>query len=337
MAGGATPTGVATGVGSMPGEDIDSVLGAVADALPDLPHLPELPARGAGSDMIGRAAAQLVDMHVDLQPAGWRLVPRAGLDETRARDRLDRDLDALVPALPGYDGDFKVQLTGPWTLAATLELTRGGKAVGDRGASRDLAASLAEAARQHLADAARRLPAARLILQLDEPALPAVLAGSVPTESGFGRVAAIEPQTVREHLAAVVAAVDVPVVVHCCAGSPPIRLLADSGADAVSVDITQELDLDDVGGLVERDIVLWLGVVPTLGPGLPPTVRAVLQPVREMWRRLTFAPERLPASVVLTPACGLAGASEGWSRTALRLVAQSARALAEAAAEDALA
>src|SRR3954464_13465576 len=334
MAGGATPTGVAAGVGSSPGEDIDAALGTVADALPDLPHLPELPARGAGSDMIGRAAAQLVDLHVDLQPAGWRLVPRAGLDETRARDRLDRDLDALVPALPGYDGEFKVQLAGPWTLAATLELTRGGKAVGDRGAGRALAASLAGAARTHLADVARRLPATRLILQLDEPALPAVLAGNVPTESGFGRVAAAEPQVVRDALAAVVEAVDVPVVVHCCAAEAPVRLMADAGAAAVSVDIAQGLDLDEIGALVERDIVLWLGVVPTLGPGVPPTVRAVLEPVREMWRRLTFAPERLATSVVLTPACGLAGASEGWSRSALRLVAQSARALAEAATED---
>src|SRR4051812_25724646 len=246
MAGAVTPTGVATGVGSMPGEDIDAALGTVADALPDLPHLPELPARGAGSDMIGRAAAQLVDLHVDLQPAGWRLVARAGLDETRARDRLDRDLDALVPALPGYDGDFKVQLTGPWTLAATLELTRGGKAASDRGASRDLADSLAEAARDHLADVARRLPAARLVLQLDEPALPAVLAGSVPTESGFGRVAAIEPQVVRDALAAVMDAVDVPVVVHCCASTPPLILLADSGATAVSVDLAQGLGLDEV-------------------------------------------------------------------------------------------
>src|SRR3954462_3717664 len=125
MAGGATPTGVATGVGSMPGEDIDAALGTVADALPDLPHLPELPARGAGSDMVGRTAAQLVDLHVDLQPAGWPLLSRAGLDEARARARLDRDLDALVPTLPGYDGTFKVQLTGPWSLAGTLELNRG--------------------------------------------------------------------------------------------------------------------------------------------------------------------------------------------------------------------
>src|SRR3954453_22653999 len=239
MAGGATPRGVATGVGSMPGDDIDSVLGAVADALPDLPHLPELPARGAGSDMIGRAAAQLVDLHVDLQPAGWRLVPRPGLDEIRAQDRLRPDLDALVPALPGYDGDFKVQLTGPWTMAATLELPRGGKAVGDRGATRDLAASLAEAARDHLANVARRLPAARLVLQLDEPALPAVLAGSVPTESGFGRVAAIEPLGVRARLATLVAPVAVPVVANCCASAPPVRLLADSGAAAVSVDLAQ--------------------------------------------------------------------------------------------------
>jgi methionine synthase II (cobalamin-independent) len=334
MAGGATPAGVATGVGSMPGEDIDAALGTIAEAVPELPHLPELPGRGVGSDMIGRTAGQLVDLHVDLQPAGWRLVPRPGLDEIRAQDRLDRDLDALVPALPGYDGDFKVQLTGPWTMAATLELPRGGKAVADRGATRDLAASLAEAARDHLADVARRLPAARLVLQLDEPALPAVLAGSVPTESGFGRVAAIEPLAVRDGLATLVGAVDVPVVVHCCASAVPVRLLADSGAAAVSVDLAQGLDLDEVGGLVERDVRLWLGVVPALGPGVPPTVRAILAPVREMWRRLTFAPERLAASVVLTPACGLAGASDGWSRTALRLVTQSARALAEAAAED---
>jgi hypothetical protein len=53
-----------------------------------------------------------------------------------------------------------------------------------------------------------------------------------------------------------------------------------------------------------------------------------------MWRQLTFAPERLPHSIVLSPACGLANASDGWARTALRLVAQSARALGEAANED---
>lgn len=330
------PTGVGTSVGSLPGDDIDAALALVAESLPELPHLPELPARGAGSDMVGRTAARLADLHVDLQPAGWRLVSRGGLDEARARDQLDRDLDALVPALPGYDGDFKVQLAGPWTLAATLELPRGGRAVRDPGASRDIADSLAETAAQHLADVARRLPAARLVLQLDEPALPAVLQGTIPTESGFGRIAAIDRATVRDQLAAVIANVDAPVVVHCCAGSAPLSLFADAGASAVGVELASGLDLDEVGTLVEADVALWLGVVPSLGPGVPPAVREVLAPVRQMWRQLSFAADRLPAVVSLTPVCGLAGASEGWARTALRLVAQSARALAEAAAEDVL-
>jgi hypothetical protein len=334
MAGLSTPTAVGTAIGSLPGQDIDAAIALVAEALPDLPHLPELPARGAGSDMIGRTAAQLADLHVDLQPSGWRLVARQGLDEARARDQLERDLDALVPVLPGYDGAFKVQLAGPWTLAATLELPRGGKAVADPGASRDLADSLAETAALHLADVARRLPAARLLLQLDEPALPAVLEGSVPTESGFGRVAAVDEAVARERLAVVVSAVDVPVVMHCCASAPPLSLLAGAGAAGVSFDLSTGVDLDELGALVERDVALWLGVVPGLGPGVPPTVRQVLEPVRQMWRRLTFAPERLPGSVVLTPACGQANASEGWARTALRLVAQSARALGEAANED---
>ncbi|HET6817896.1 MAG TPA: methionine synthase [Mycobacteriales bacterium] len=336
MTAGGAPTGVGTGIGSLPGDDIDAALALVAEALPGLPHLPELPGRGAGSDMVGRTASRLVDLHVDLQPSGWRLVARPGHDEARAQDRLERDLDALVPALPGYDGDFKVQLAGPWTLAATLELPRGGKAVADPGACRDLAESLADSAAAHLADVRRRLPAARLVLQLDEPALPAVLAGSVPTESGYGRVAAVDASVARERLAAVVAAVDVPVVVHCCASAPPLSLLASTGAAGVSVDLASGRDLDEIGALVERQVALWLGVVPSLGPGVPPTVRQILEPVREMWRRLTFDASRLPSAVVLTPSCGLAGASEGWARTALRLVTQSAAALAEAAAEDVL-
>src|SRR3954447_17287383 len=188
MAGVATPTGVATGVGSMPGEDIDSVLGAVADALPALPHLPELPGRGAGSDMIGRAAAQLVDLHVDLQPAGWRLVARAGMDERRAAELLERDLDALVPVAAGFTGNLKLQLAGPWTLATTLELPRGGRAIGDAGAVRDLVASLAATVPDHVADLRRRLPGAAVVVQLDEPALPAALGGTIPTESGLGHL-----------------------------------------------------------------------------------------------------------------------------------------------------
>lgn len=318
----------ATGIGSLPGDDIDAALGLVFTELPDLPHLPELPARGPGADMIGRTAAGLADLHVDLQPSGWRLVARPGIDERRAVEFLDRDLDALEPVAGTHDGPLKVQLAGPWTLAATLQTTRG-PVLADAGATRDVVASLAETARMHLAEVARRGPHAQLVLQLDEPALPAVLNGSVPTASGFGNIRAVDPATARDAIRDVIAGT--PNVVHCCAADVPLGLLADAGAAAISVDLAvARLDHDVVGELVERGTKFWLGVVPALGPGVPPTVRAIVDPVRRLWHELGFAPERLAETVVLTPACGLAGASDGWSRTALRLVRQAARVLADA-------
>ena len=323
---------VATGIGSLPGTDIDQAVSLVFDTLPELPHVPELPARGAGADMIGRTSAALVDMHVDLQPAGWRLVPRAGLDERNAAALLERDIDALLP-FADFDGTVKVQLVGPWTLAAQLELPRGGKVLADRGAIRDVTDALSETARVHVDEVRRRLPAADVVLQLDEPSLPTVLAGLVPTESGFGRIPARESPDVVASLGATIEAMDVPVVVHCCAADPPIALLRQAGATAVSFDLAAagaSLDLDHVGESVEGGLALWLGVVPAIGPGVPPTVRDVLVPVRALWSRLGFEIDRLPEVVTLTPACGLAGASSGWTRSALRLVGQAARALSEA-------
>src|ERR1700712_2949207 len=110
--------GPATGVGSLPGTDPAEALRVVLGELPGFAHLPELPDRGAGADLLGRSAALLVDLAVDLTPAGWRLVPRPGIDLRRAREFLDRDLDAVHEVAEGWVGPFKVQAAGPWTLAA---------------------------------------------------------------------------------------------------------------------------------------------------------------------------------------------------------------------------
>ena len=85
--------GSATGIGSLPGTDIGEAVATVFGELP-LPYLPELPARGPGADMIGRAAGLLVDMPVDLQPSGWRLVDHPGRDLQRTRSWLRQDLVA---------------------------------------------------------------------------------------------------------------------------------------------------------------------------------------------------------------------------------------------------
>src|ERR1700750_1464920 len=214
--------GRASGVGSWPGTDVvdTAPTGFGEVAHPHAPHLPELPARGPGADMIGRGAGMLVDMPVDLQPSGWRLVDRPGRDLRRSLDFLARDLDTFEELAQDYAGPLKLQVAGPWTLAGTVELHYGDKAVSDPGAPRDLVQSLAEGVRRHVVDLAGRLPGAQIVLQLDEPVLPAVLVGDVPPASGFGTLRAVEEQVVRGALAEVLDAAAgagaVQTVVHCC-------------------------------------------------------------------------------------------------------------------------
>ena len=316
--------GPATGIGSLPGGNPAEALRLVLGELPDFPHLPELPGRGAGADLIGRTAALLVDLAVDLTPAGWRLVDRSGMDQRRAREFLARDLDSLTDAAAGYTGTFKVQAAGPWTLSAGLERSRGDRAVVDPGARRDLAQSLGEGLIAHAAEVAARVPGAQVVVQLDEPSLPAVLQGGLPTVSGFGKLPAVEAHVVEQELAGVVTALAQPVVVHCCAPRVPLDLLRAAGASAVSFDLGLVHDLDAVGTAIEGGTHLVLGVVPGTDSALP-APKATASRVQAWWRELGFPVDQLPDAVTLTPACGLAGATPAYARTALTHVREAAK------------
>jgi methionine synthase II (cobalamin-independent) len=318
------PWGPASGVGSLPGTDPAEAVRLVLGELPDLPHLPELPARGPGADLVGRTAALLVDVAVDLTPAGWRLVPRAGIDLRRAADLLERDLDTLTELAEGYTGPLKVQAAGPWTLAAGLERARGERAVVDAGARRDLGQSLAEGLAAHAADVAARVPGARVVVQLDEPSVPAVLQGALPTASGYGHLPALEGAVVEQELAAVLAVVPGPAVVHCCATRAPLDLFRAAGAGALSLDSGLVQDLDALGAAIESGTHLLLGVVPGTDAPLP-APRATASRVRALWNELGFPAEQLAATVTLTPACGLAGATPSYARAAMAHVREAAR------------
>lgn len=319
-----TSWGPATGVGSLPGTDPAEALRVVLGELPEFPYLPELPDRGPGADLAGRSAALLVDLAVDLTPAGWRLVPRPGVDLRRAQEFLARDLDAVHDVAEAYVGPLKIQAAGPWTLAAALERTRGDRAVVDPGARRDLGQSLAEGIAAHAAAVAARVPGALIVVQLDEPSVPAVLQGALPTVSGFGRLPAVEASVVEQELAAVVGAVPYPVVVHCCATRAPIELFRAAGAAGVSLDVALVQDLDALGTAVEAGTHLLLGVVPGTDAPLP-APKATASRVRATWNELGFPVERLADAVTLTPACGLAGASPGYARGAMAHLREAAR------------
>ena len=321
--------GSATGVGSYPGEDPGEALRVVLGELPELPHLPELPGRGPGADLVGRAATLLVDLPVHLQPTGWRLTDAPGRDLRRARDMLTHDLDVLEEHAGAYTGPLKIQVAGVWTLAAAIELPRGERILTDQGAVRDLAASYAEGLAEHVARVRKRVPGARILVQLDEPALPAVLAGRVPTASKLNRIPAVEEMVAEEVLSTLIGGLDAYPIVHCCAADVPFALLRRAGAGALSVDFGKIRDEDAIGEAVEAGVGLLFGVVPGTDARLSDPADTVAG-VRELWRRLGFPPGDLARAVVVTPTCGLAGASPAYVRAALRACREGGRVLRDA-------
>ncbi|MGK5447075.1 methionine synthase [Streptomyces radiopugnans] len=326
----------------MPGTNAREAARTVTGSLEHFPYLPELPARGPGADMIGRTAGLLVELYARLEPSGWRVGDAPGRDTRRARSWLGEDLDALEEFTQGYTGALKVSAVGPWTLAASLE-RRGGEAMlGDAGACRYLAESLAEGLRAHLAEVRRRVPGARPVLQLDEPSLTAVLLGRVPTASGYRTHPAVDRGVAEGALRQVVEAArdaaggpepgqEIPVVVHSCAPGVPFGLLRRAGATGISFDLSLLTERDDeaVGEAVEAGTALFAGAV----PAVEPDSRALSDPagsvmgVRMLWRRLGLSPKLLARSVVVTPACGLAGASPAYARAALAHCVRAARSL----------
>jgi hypothetical protein len=314
----------------MPGTDIAEAQRVVLGELPDLPYLAELPGRGPGSDMLGRSAGFLAELPVQLYAGRWQVAPRPGQDLRRTTDLLERDLDQLTEQGDGYAGVLKLQSAGPWTLAAGLDLQIGGRLLRDPGAVRDLTVSLAEGLRRHVDEVHKRLPGASLMLQLDEPSLSAVLAGQVPTESGLGAYRAVEDADAASALRTVIDVVGVPVVIHTCAPGVPLRTLRDAGAAAVSLDLGLLKDLDPLGEAIEAGVGLFAGAVPSLpAAGGRADGKVAAERVRKVWQRLGFSASQLAQQVVVTPACGLAGATPDYVRAALTACREAGRRLAE--------
>ncbi len=330
----------ATGIGSMPGTDIREAQRIVVGELPEFVHLVETPALGPAAEMVGRATAIITGLGFDLQPAGWRLTDAAGIDHRRARSVLEQQLDVLEELTQGYTGRLKIQVAGPWTLAATLERPRGDRVLADHGARREVAQALADGIRGSVDDLRRRVPGAELTVQVDEPALPAVLAARVPTASGFGRHRSVDEPTAAAALTWVfdaVRAADATPILHCCAADVPIALVTGAGAAGVSVDagLVTRASYDAVGALLAAGHEWWLGVVPANPPDpeSEPEVRTAVDHVIRLLDELDFDPEETLDRIVVTPSCGLGGSTAAWARTALVGCRAVARALSGDQAE----
>jgi methionine synthase II (cobalamin-independent) len=327
--------GIATGVGCWPGTDPREAAATIVGELGDLAHLVELPGRGAGADMIGRASALLVDLPFDTTTRGYRLVARPGSVSRRARDLLRTDLDALEESWEGagFAGSgrtLKVQAPGPLTLAAEVELAGGHRVLTDPGAVRDLSESLAEGMSRHAAEVESRL-GAKVVVQLDEPSLTAVLEGSLKGTDVLDTVRAVPAPEALAVLDAVITGVPRPVLVHTCASRPALGFLRGSSAAAIGFDLAAigTADLDDIGELLEAGKQLALGLIPAQTPPGSFSWREVAEPAVRLVDRLGFPRRALADRVLVTPACGLANAPLSWARRALTLATETARAFAD--------
>lgn len=310
---------LATGIGSMPGADYAESLRLVLGEVGDFAYVPELPARGVHAGMIGRTLSVLDGLDADLQPDGWRIGVGEGADLRRARSLLAQDLDVAEELAGTHEGPLKLQVTGPLTLAATVERPRGDKMLADHGARREIAESLAEGLRTHIADARRRFAKADLVVQVDEPAIAAVLTGGIPTASGFSRHRSVHPPEADELLRFVVEAITdagARAAVHSCAPDVPVELLAGAGFTAISFDLSLARPDDIWAETFEKGVDLWFGVVPsTDAAGV--TDKALAGRIETFFGHFGFDEESYADRLVVTPTCGLAGASPAWARTAL--------------------
>jgi methionine synthase II (cobalamin-independent) len=332
----AHPFARASGVGSWPGtaprEAAEIVVGELAGALA---HIVELPARGVGADMLGRAGALLIDVAIDTVPRGYRIAARPGAVTRRAVSLLDEDMDALEEAwetagLRGAGRAVKVQAPGPITLAAGLELANGHRAITDAGAVRDLAASLAEGVAAHRAALARRLETP-VVVQFDEPWLTTALGGRLTGVTALSPVAALDVTVAQALLDGCADAAGADVLLHSCASELPWDLLERSTIHAVSVDAgtLRAGDLDGIAAFVESGRTVVLGVVPATTPERLPSAEEVAAAIVGVTDRLGFGRSALRDRVGVTPACGLAAATPQWARTAIGLTRKAGEAFAE--------
>ncbi|MBP3044587.1 hypothetical protein KKR91_12535 [Arthrobacter jiangjiafuii] len=356
----ASTTVTATALGSWPGTDPAEATRIIRGELgdPHLPFLVELPARGPGADALGRTAALLVDLAVDVQPHGWRLVPRPGKDHRRAVSLLGQDINALadvagVEERPGKA--LKVSLRGPLSLAAGLYLHSGERALSDAGARRELLQSLAAGAADFVARVREAVPGADIIVQLDEPDIADVLGGTIPTASGYRTLRSVPASEVSsawqqmiEALSGAGAAQTVlrlPEAARSGAlragAQSPFALALGAGADgaALPAEGLTGRDWEGIAEAVEGGRSIWLGVLPVPGGDNgntantePRQVKALVQDVLRPWSKIGLPATALPA-LRLTPAGELAEASPSSARRVLSRLTQTAEALTQVAAE----
>jgi 5-methyltetrahydropteroyltriglutamate--homocysteine methyltransferase len=111
----------------------------------------------------------------------------------------------------------------------------------------------------------------------------------------------------------------------------PWKVLQRSNIAAVSVDVAtlEAADLDDIAEFIDSGRAVMLGVVSSSTPSRRPSTEEVAAALVAVTDRLDFGRAALRDRIGVTPACGLAGATPQWARTAIGLARRAVEAFAD--------
>jgi len=167
------PSGIATGVGSLPHRDARAAAEFVLTVTPDLPAVPSLPRRSPAEGMIAQAVVGIRGISLGQYGAIGGDVASIDLAAPVTTD-LDHDafggLRAFVAAAKGRRAPITCQSVGPVTLGLALQRA---------GLPHELAFDVAARAVRDRVQAIHaflldELPACPQVLMIDEPSLPEV-------------------------------------------------------------------------------------------------------------------------------------------------------------------
>jgi methionine synthase II (cobalamin-independent) len=318
------PSGIATGIGSLPHRDAAEAAAFSLSAL-ELPAIPTLPKRSPAEGMIvqamvgirgitvGQYGAIAVDTH--------RIDPMADVRTDLNHDAFG-GFRAFLNAAKGHSGPVKWQFVGPVTLG--MAMLRAGVPV------HNAFEAAVRAVRGHvqnlLDEVATALPGCQQLVFIDEPSLGELMQPGFP----------IAPDTAIDLVSGALAAIEPSAVagLHVCAEADIASLLA-SGPGVLSVPVSSSL-ADSAGYLIRfleaGGWIAW-GVVPTTGP----IVTSVERPWRrlsELWCKLVEQgadPAQLRRQSIVTPECGLGLHSPAIAERIHRLTAEVGRRVSDQA------
>lgn len=317
--GGVFPTGLATGIGSLPFTDAAAAAEMVLRVHPELPAIPQLAVPAEG--VVAQWANALPE--VTIAPDGSLIVDPDRVGEpidvrftTESHAGILGFLDAATLAREPITR-VKAQVVGPLTLGTALVRAGLGPAV-----AFERALATVEQWIGALEDLlAARMRGARPLLFLDEPALVLWARDEAP----------IEREDAIDLLSSALASTTTETGIHVC-GDGDVRLAFEAGPTVLGLPVSARL-IDDVGSLVRHiDADGWIawGAVPTdrpIGESPEPLWRELVGTWCELTRR-GCEPLRLRSQAIITPACGLASHGVSQAERSLRLASEMAERVA---------